>query len=193
MDKRVVEDRIIEIRQRLTLYMNGVSVEDMRRHGIVYKLSYGVSLPELRSIASEYEKEHDLAQGLWRQECRECKMLAAMLQPYASFNSSMADFWLESIEYPDLAEVCCKYLFPYMPGASQTAFRWLAGFDNMAQYCGFLTIANLMREGREMADSYKREFRDQADAALKGDAMLPRQGAFAALNVFTEKYGDDRL
>lgn len=171
--------------------MNGVSAEDMRRHGIVYKLSYGVSLPELRSIASEYEREHDLAQGLWRQECRECKMLAAMLQPYGSFTSSLADFWLESIEYPDLAEVCCKYLFPYMPGASQTAFRWLAGSDDMAQYCGFLTIANLMRDGREMAESYKRELRDQADAALKGDALLPRQGAFAALGVFKEKYGDD--
>lgn len=190
MEGRDVEDRILEIRQKLTLFMNGQAAADMRSHGLNYRLNYGVTLPELRKIASEYQPDHDLAQGLWRQDCRECRMLAALLQPASLFTPELADFWLESVEYPDLAEVCCKFLFPKMQNASETAFRWIAQENEMAQYCGFMTIANLMREGREMKESYVQELRDQAQTALQTGALLPKQGAAVALDIYSETYGE---
>lgn len=189
MDGGEVENRILEIRQKLTLFMNGQAAADMRSRGIDYRLNYGVTLPELRKIASEYQPDHDLAQGLWRQDCRECRILAALLQPASLFTPELADFWLESVEYSDLAEVCCKFLFPKMQNASETAFRWIAGENEMAQYCGFMTIANLMREGREMKECYAQELCDQARTALQAGALLPRQGASVALNIYSETYG----
>lgn len=190
MADREIENRVIEIRRKLTLFMNGQTAADMRGRGIDYKLNYGVSLPELRKIASEYQQDHSLAQELWRQDCRECRMLAAMLQPAELFTPELADFWMESVEYSDLAEVCCRYLFPKMPNASETAFRWIAQENEMLQYCGYLTIANMMREGRAMKDSYVAELRDQAATAMQAGALLPRQGAAVAMNIYSEMYGE---
>ena len=191
MKDKEVEDKIIEIRQKLTLYMNGAAAAGMRSHGIVYRLNYGVSIPDLLKIAGEYQKNHILAQELWRQECRECKMLGAMLEPHGSFSPDLADLWMESIRYSDLAEVCSRYLFRYMPGASETAFRWIACDNDIVQYCGFLTIAGLMRSGLEMRDCYLMELKDQACAAMSSDSLLPRQGAAAVLNVYSEVYGEN--
>lgn len=88
---------------------------------------------------------------------------------------------MESIEYPDLAEVCSMYIFSRMRGASETAFRWIASDNDMARYCGFLTIANLLRKGGQMGPRYVNELRDQAAAVINGSDVLCAQAARAAL------------
>ena len=51
----------------------------MREKGLVYKLNFGVELPRIKMIAESYEKNHDLAQALWKRHSQECKILAGML------------------------------------------------------------------------------------------------------------------
>lgn len=45
----------------------------MREKGLVYKLNFGVELPRIKGIAAGYEKDHSLAQALWKEDIRECK------------------------------------------------------------------------------------------------------------------------
>lgn len=189
MEDLDIEKTILEIRQKLVLRMNGVVAENMKSHGIVYRLNYGVSVPELKEIAASYDSDSRLAMELWRQECRECRMLGAMLYPADRFCAEMADIWIPSIEYPDLADVCCKFLFRNMNDAAGNAFRWIASDNEMFQYCGFMTMAHLLREGREMREKYVFELRDQAEEAVASDRVLSRQGASAALSMFEQYYG----
>ena len=37
----------------------------------LYKLNFGVELPRIKMIAEGYEKNHDLAQALWKENIRE--------------------------------------------------------------------------------------------------------------------------
>lgn len=129
----------------LRLSMNGVVSESMREKGIGYRLNFGVSLPQIKEIASKLEKDSNLAIALWKEDVREYKMLAALLYPADEFQPDMADLWVSQIEYPDLAEVCSMYLFSKMEGASVTAFRWIASDAEMPRYCGFLVLANMLR------------------------------------------------
>jgi hypothetical protein len=52
-----MEDSMKDMRGRLRRAMNGVAAAGMRAHGIDYKLNFGVSLPEIKEIASLYAKE----------------------------------------------------------------------------------------------------------------------------------------
>lgn len=178
-----VEDTILGIRQELTSFMNGESALAMRRRGIEYKLNYGVSLPDLRKIAAGHPHDRKLADALWKQECRECMMLGAMLYPVESFFPEMADLWLERIVYPDLAEVCSAFLFPLMKEASAVSMRWIASDSPMARYCGFLTMAHLLREGREMNAGCRDELEDQVKTALQSHDALTREGAAAVMQM----------
>jgi 3-methyladenine DNA glycosylase AlkD len=176
-----IQERILGIKEKLRLNMNGVASADMRKAGIGYKLNFGVGIPALRQIASETEKDAELAQALWKEDIRECRILAALIYPQDEFLADMADLWIEQIEFPDLAEVCSMYLFSRMPGASEAAFRWIASDSATARYCGFLTLAHMLRGGREMGPRYVQELRDQAQAAMNGTDLMCAQAARAVI------------
>ena len=176
-----VQERILEIKQKLRLNMNGVASTGMREAGIGYKLNFGVGIPALRQIASETGKDADLAAALWKENVRECKILAALIYPEDEFMPDLADLWIEQIEFPDLAEVCSMYLFCRMKEAAEAAFRWIASDNAMARYCGFLTLAHMLRGGREMGPRYVQELKDQAGAAVNGKDIMCSQAARTVL------------
>ena len=184
-----VQERILEIKQKLRLNMNGVASGSMREAGIGYKLNFGVRIPDLKQIASEIGKDAELAAALWKEDIRECRMLAALVYPYEQFLPDLADLWIEQIEFPDLAEVCSMYLFSKMQGASEAAFRWIASENNVARYCGFLTLAHLLRGDREMGQRYVQELKDQAQAAINGTDLMCSQAAKTALNCLERDNG----
>ena len=161
--------------------MNGVASTGMREAGIGYKLNFGVGIPALKQIASETGKDADLAAALWKENVRECKILAALVYPEDEFMPDLADLWIEQIEFPDLAEVCSMYLFCRMKGAAEAAFRWIASDNAMARYCGFLTLAHMLRGGREMGPRYVQELKDQAGAAVNGKDIMWSQAARTVL------------
>ena len=61
-----LHEQLKEIKTQLRLSMNGVVSQSMREKGLVYKLNFGVELPRIKAIAEGYEKEHSLAQALWK-------------------------------------------------------------------------------------------------------------------------------
>ena len=75
--------------------MNGPAFKSMQDAGINYKLNYGVELPRIKDIAAGYQKNSDFASSLWKQDVRECKILAALVQPVEEFLPDMADLWVE--------------------------------------------------------------------------------------------------
>ena len=95
--KEQLHQRLKDIKTQLRLSMNGVVSQSMREKGLVYKLNFGVELPRIKGIAAGYEKDHSLAQSLWKEDIRECKILAGLLQPVESFLPEIADIWVEHI------------------------------------------------------------------------------------------------
>lgn len=186
-----VQEKVLEIKRELRLSMNGVASESMRDGGIGYRLNFGVGLPKLKDIALAAGKDAQLATALWKEDIRECRILAALVYPENEFMPDLADVWVGEIGFPDLAEVCSMYLFSKMKDASVTAFQWIASGSEMVQYCGFLTIANMLRQGREMGPRYVAELEDQANAVIAAGAVLPAQAARAAMG-FIKKDGQVR-
>ena len=71
-----LHEQLKDIKTQLRLSMNGAVSQSMREKGLVYKLNFGVELPRIKGIAAAYEKDHALAQALWKEDIRECKILA---------------------------------------------------------------------------------------------------------------------
>ena len=187
----LMHETIKEIKGKLRLFMNGVLSQSLRDKGLKYRLIFGVELPRLKEIAADYEQSHELAQALWKEDIRECKILAAYLQPTDTFDSELADFWMESVHNTELADYLCMALFRRLPYASQKAFQWIASEDRMTTYTGFRLMSHLFATlGTEMNERSRNEFIDQAHAALQGDDMLIKQAAQSALERYTEHKED---
>ena len=181
-----MHETVRQIKAQLRLFMNGVLSQSLREKGLKYRLIFGVELPRLKEIAAGYEQSHDLAQALWKEDIRECKILAAYLQPTDTFDPGLADFWMEGVHNTELADYLCMVLFRRLPYASQKAFQWIASDNRMEAYTGFRLVSHLFATlGTEMNERSRNEFLDQAHAALQGNDLLIKQAAQTALERLT--------
>ena len=174
---------LLDIKKELRAAMNGVAAKTLRESGLGYRLTFGVDLPRLQEIAAQFTPGHSLAQELWHEDIRECKMLAVLLQPREQFFAEVAEIWIESLlpAQAELAQLMCMHLVFREPYAAEMAFRWMADERQMFQLCGFLTLARLLMQGAQLSPTSEDEFRDQAQTALSSDYLPLRKAAANAL------------
>mgnify|MGYP002444458686 FL=1 len=181
-----LHEQLKDIKTQLRLSMNGAVSQSMREKGLVYKLNFGVELPRIKGIAASYEKDHALAQALWKEDIRECKILAGLLQPVDTFLPEIADIWVDTMPTVEIAELTSMNLFQHLPYAPAKAFRWIADERELAQICGFLTIARLLQKKGDMEDRVVNEFLDQAVSSFLAGSYSVRSAVMAALRHFME-------
>lgn len=183
-----IQEKIKNIKTQLRLSMNGVASHSMREKGLDYKINFGVELPRLKDIARQYDQNHELAQYLWKENIRESKILAGMLQPIDTFYPEIADIWVEDIQNSEIAELTCMNLFQYLPYAASKSFQWMADERVYTQACGFQLAARLFTRGALMNERAEDEFLDQALAVINSPIYYPRKSAALSL----KKYGTQR-
>lgn len=164
--------------------MNGVVSQSMREKGLEYKLNFGIEYPRIKEIAAAYKPDHDLAQTLWKENVRECKIMAGLLQPVETFYPELAEIWIEDMRYPELAEYTVMNLFQYLPYASEVVFCWMADERELFQLCGFLLMARLCMKGYALNEQAEAEFLDQTIAAIENGPLSVRKAAVGALQKY---------
>ena len=142
--------------------MNGVASIRMREAGLQYHVNFGIELPRLQQIASEFEPNHTVAQRLWNENVRESKILAGILMPTERFFPELCDVWAEQIPNAEIAQMTVMNLFARLPYAVDKAFEWMASGSEMLQLCGFLLISRLLMQGVVLNERSQQELLDQA-------------------------------
>lgn len=176
-----IDSTIREIKQSFRLIMNGVTAASQREKGLNYHLNWGCQLPHLMEMASDYPKDYHLAVALWKENIRECKILASMLMPPEEMPSEVCDIWMEQMPSQEIAEITSMQLFQYLPYAPQKAYEWIACEDELKQICGYNILGKLFLRGQEPNERGINELIDQAGTALEGKSIPTRKAAVNCL------------
>ena len=179
-----VQDTLREIKRSFHGRMNGVASQSMRQKGLDYKVNWGVSLPDLREMAAHYEHSYSLAVELWKEDIRECKILATMLMPPAEMQQQLVDLWIEQTSSQEIAEMAVFNLYQHLDFAPQLAFRWIASDDSIRQLSGFQLLACLFAKQRVPDTRGINEYLDQLKAALEGTDVRVKHAAMNSLTRF---------
>ena len=175
-----------EIKQSFRQMMDGAVSKSMRDKGIDYKLNWGATLPRLREKADEIGPHYDLAIALWKENVRECKILATMIMPPDKVLPEVIDIWMEQISSQEIAEQAAFNLFQYLPYAPEKAYTWMASDKPLYQLCGFHILSRLFMNKQEPNERGINEFIDQAIAALQGNSLMVRKAAMSSIQRFSE-------
>ena len=181
-----IHDVIKEIKQSFRQMMDGSVAQSMRDKGVDYHLNWGVTLPRLREKADEIGKNYDLAIALWKENVRECKILATMVMPADVILPEVVDIWMEQTATVEIAEQASMNLYQYLPYAPMKAFEWIASDKELYQLCGFHVLSRLFMNGQEPNERGINEFIDQSLSALQGPYMSVRKAAMQSLQRFAE-------
>ena len=181
-----IQQQVKEIKQSFRQMMDGVVAKSMRDKGLDYRLNWGATLPRLKEKADGIGKNYDLAIALWKENVRECKILATMIMPPDEVLPEVIDIWMEQITSQEIAEQAAFNLFQYLPFAADKAYTWMASDKEYYQLCGFHIICRLFMNGQEPNERGINEFVDQAIVALQGGSIPVKKAAMASLQRFAE-------
>ena len=181
-----INDQVKAIKQSFRQMMDGAVAQSMREKGLDYHLNWGATLPRLRQKADELGKNYDLAISLWKENVRECKILATMIMPADKVLPEVIDIWMEQTLTSEIAEQAAFNLYQYLPYAPEKAYTWIASDKELYQLCGFHILSRLFMNGQEPNERGINEFIDQALAALQGESMVVKKAAMSSMQRFAE-------
>ena len=181
-----INSQVKEIKQSFRQMMDGSVAKSMRDKGVDYKLNWGATLPRLQAKAAELGKNYDLAIALWKENVRECKILATMMMPADQVIPEVIDIWMEQTDTQEIAEQAAYNLYQYLPYAPEKAYSWMASEKELYQLCGFHVLSRLFMNKQEPNERGINEFIDQALAALQGNSLPVKKAAMSCMQRFAE-------
>ena len=162
-------EKLKTIKQSFRLSMNGTISHSMRTKGLNYKINWGVPLHELKVMAQSYGKDPILAAELWKEDIRECKILATYIMPPEKMLPDMIDVWMEKVTTQEIAEILVLNLLQYVDSAPVLAYQWIASDDILRQITGYHLLSRLFMKKQEANERGINEFVDHAATALQSD------------------------
>ena len=163
--------KLMKIKRSFRLLMSGPTSQSMTRKGLGYKINWGVPFIELKKMALEYGKDYELAIELWKEDIRECKILATLIMPAEKMLPEITDIWMEQVKSQEMAEMLAFNLLQHVDYAPAIAYEWIATDKTLYEIAGFQLLARLFANGQEANERGINEFLDQAAVALQGDNM----------------------
>ncbi len=160
--------------------MNGVVSSSMRKKGVCYNLNFGVSLPKIKEIALSYPKDAELAEALWKEDVRELKILATLLQPAENFTKQQAWNWAKDVKHQEIAEQYCHNLLQELHFAEDLACEWILNDEVYVPVIGFLLLGKLCGKNVCLSSSHAEILMREARKTMdKGVSRLQRAAVVA--------------
>lgn len=182
--------KLMQIKRSFRLLMNGPTSQSMAQKGIGYKINWGVPFIELKKMSQEYGKDYELAIELWKEDIRECKILATLIMPAEEMLPEITDIWMEQVMNQEMAEMLAFNLLQYVEYAPVIAYQWIASDKPLYQIAGHNILSRLFANGKEANERGINEFLDQAATALQGDHMGIKHAAMNCVMRFADM-GED--
>ncbi len=147
-----------EIIKELEELSNPEDVEGMSRFGINQTKRYGVRMPELRRIAKNIGKNHELAEKLWNTGYGETKILASLIDDPKKVTEAQMEKWVLDFDSWDVCDQCCMNLFHKTPFVYNKIFEWSKIDHEFVKRAAFTLIAVLAVHDKLKPDNKFEQF-----------------------------------
>lgn len=125
----------------------------MARYGIVAAKVFGVSVANVRSLAKELGRDHELADELWRSGWYEARLLAAFVDDPRLVTLEQMDRWAGEFENWADCDTACFHLFDKTPHAFAKIDQWAADEREFVKRAAFALLASVALHDKKAADA----------------------------------------
>ena len=141
-----------EVLKKLKAKARPDQLEGMARYGMVAERRLGVSVPDMRKIAKELGRDHNLALELWKKGVPEARILAAMIDEPENLTEKQMENWVKDINSWDVCDQVCANLFEKTSLAWKKILDWSEREEEFVKRTAFALIACLAWHDKEAED-----------------------------------------
>ncbi|HDP69650.1 MAG TPA: DNA alkylation repair protein [Actinobacteria bacterium] len=141
-----------DVVEKLKSLSNPETIEGMARFGITPERTYGVSIPNLRKIAKEIGRDHNLAQELWESNIRETRVLASIVDESNKVTEEQMESWAREFDCWEICDQCCMNLFGRTKFVYQKVVEWSSREGEFVKRAGFVLMAVLAVHDKKTDD-----------------------------------------
>ena len=117
--------------------------DGMARYGLPSNNAFGVSVADIRVLAKQVGRNHDLALALWKTGWYEARMLTAFIDDPARVSSAQMDRWCRDFDNWGICDTLCFHLFDRTPHAWVKVARWADRREEFVKRAAFALLASL--------------------------------------------------
>lgn len=143
-----VEEVIGELKAKA----NPENVEGMAKFGMSAVKRLGVSVPDMRKLAKEIGKDHQLALDLWKTGIPEARIVAGMIGDPEKLTEKQMDSWAKEFDSWDVCDQVCMNLFDKSPLAMKKIHDWSEREEEFVKRAAYALIACLAWHDKEAED-----------------------------------------
>jgi len=127
-------------------------LEGMARYGMTVEGRLGVSVPEMRKLAKEIGKDHELALKLWKTGIAEGRIVAAMIDEPGKVSEEQMEDWVRDIDSWDVCDQVCMNLFEKCDLAWKKIIDWSTRDEEFVKRTAFSLLACLAWHDKKASD-----------------------------------------
>ncbi|HEU65107.1 MAG TPA: DNA alkylation repair protein [Chloroflexi bacterium] len=124
----------------------------MAKYGMAIEQRLGVSVPDMRKLAKEIGRDHELALDLWRTGIAEARMLASMIGDPAELTEEQMEDWVKDINSWDVCDQVCMNLFEKNQLAWKKIVDWSGREEEFVKRTAFSLLACLAWHDKKTND-----------------------------------------
>ena len=124
----------------------------MKRFGVDNSKALGVSLPQLRKVAKQIKKDHQLALDLWDTGIHECRIMASLVDDPKLVTPKQMDKWVGDFYSWDVCDQICGNLFDQTPYAIEKALEYSHSEKEYIKRAGFVLMAEFAVHDKKAGD-----------------------------------------
>ena len=146
--------------------------------------SFGIGLTQLRKLAKQVGRNHQLAGQLWKSDVYDAKVVGLLIDDPKQLSREQAEQQVEELHDGMLSHVfaSCDATLAKTPFAFELACDWMESKDDIRRRCGYSLLYELSKKNpKGMDDAYLLARIEHIQSTIDDEEMWVREAMAGAL------------
>lgn len=137
----------------LKRHSSNATRDGMARYGIPSDSAFGVTMANMKVLAKQLGRSHELAEGLWATGWYEARMVTSFVDEPARVTPSQMERWCGDFDNWGICDTVCFHLFDRTPHAWQKVAEWWDRDEEFVKRAAFALLWGLTVHDKQAGDA----------------------------------------
>ena len=142
--------------------------------------SFGIGLTQLKKLAKQIGRDHELALKLWEMPVYDAKILSTIIEEPKKITEEQVDQQVKEVSFWMMSYVYCSNLLPKTRFVKEKAVEWASSNENLLRRCGYALFYEIAKD-KKVGDHYFEPYLDIIEKNLQKEENFVKDAMNTAL------------